>query len=699
MKKFIGLLLALYLLTFLFGADTAEFPDIYIDEGVGGTHVGSIANPYDDFADINWTTGGDNSIFDWYAGAEDASVTINLMEGDEWREELIVGTSGSAAYPIIIRSYGSDVKPIINGADLVITWTEDLTWETAFTNPCDDAEDSLDEDYNVRNVIGNGNLAFGGDKVRLTFKGHSGSAGQIDGASIGLPHGVNPEDFIGPPTRITFGTNDFGVLPAGGTLESDEITFTLDDTKDHLVHIFMDTGNADFSSETAGMDGCYRVYDASVDNTLTENIAGYQTGAGECRVLSKIEVESGAANVWKATFTRGSAPAVVWFDGVAGTKQASAAACTGAREWFWAANVLYVYSVADPDGAYISPGIEASNRIRCIYSEEDKDYITVEDLCLIHANGTGLNFQGFGGDIPQYIIIDNCTLRDNGSFGILVFECQHVLIKNCTVYNCVVEEGIYINSEAASRSDDTIIENCEVYDNFENGILLNGEGVVGVLNVIVRYNYLHGNGYTGEGNGIQISDCNGVDVYYNQLYDNGLREIVAGAEDASFSQNVDIYNNSVVNVTDSSYAVIGNIGCTVGINIKNNIIVTLDDDVTLIKDTTGDATIDNNCYYSTGNYNNAWHWDGTDYDTFADWKTNSGQDANAINVNPYILDAANGDFRLLMASLCINAGTDVGLTRDYRGRSIRHAPDIGAYEDPTSAIFMARLFKYLKEKK
>ena len=156
MKKFIGLLLILCLFNFLLGlgggADTAEFPDIYIDEGVGGTHVGSIANPYDDFADINWTTGGDNSIFDWYAGAEDASVTINLMEGDEWLETLTVGASGSATYPIIIKSYGAGAKPIINGADEVETWTEAAApvTETWGENSGDDYT-TVTEDFYMKN--------------------------------------------------------------------------------------------------------------------------------------------------------------------------------------------------------------------------------------------------------------------------------------------------------------------------------------------------------------------------------------------------------------------------------------------------------------------------------------------------------------------------------------------------------------------
>jgi len=47
-------------------ADQADFPNIYLDESVASGGVGSEADPYSDFSEINWTTGGDNSIYDYY---------------------------------------------------------------------------------------------------------------------------------------------------------------------------------------------------------------------------------------------------------------------------------------------------------------------------------------------------------------------------------------------------------------------------------------------------------------------------------------------------------------------------------------------------------------------------------------------------------------------------------------------------------
>ena len=102
------------------GADHGDFPNIYIDGATGG--VGSEADPLTALADINWTTGGDNSVFDAVAGDED--VTINLKKTVTWRELMTVGTSGSAAHPITIQAYGSGADPIINGSDIVETWSE-----------------------------------------------------------------------------------------------------------------------------------------------------------------------------------------------------------------------------------------------------------------------------------------------------------------------------------------------------------------------------------------------------------------------------------------------------------------------------------------------------------------------------------------------------------------------------------------------
>ena len=65
----------------------------------------------------------------------------------------------------------------------------------------------------------------------------------------------------------------------------------------------------------------------------------------------------------------------------------------------------------------------------------------------------------------------------------------------------------------------------------------------------------------------------------------------------------------------------------------------------------------------------------------SEWESASGE-TNSLNLDPSFVDPDNGDFHLKVDSPCIDAGTDVGLDRDFdynpvpKGISV----DIGAYE-------------------
>jgi len=59
----------------------------------------------------------------------------------------------------------------------------------------------------------------------------------------------------------------------------------------------------------------------------------------------------------------------------------------------------------------------------------------------------------------------------------------------------------------------------------------------------------------------------------------------------------------------------------------------------------------------------------------------SGTEPNSkYGQDPLLNDPANGDFRLKAGSPCINAGANLGYTKDIAGTSISGVPDIGAYE-------------------
>lgn len=56
------------------------------------------------------------------------------------------------------------------------------------------------------------------------------------------------------------------------------------------------------------------------------------------------------ANVWQTTLA--SEPTAVYFNSILGNKKTSVAGCTTQFDWYWASNVLYIYSTENPDVRY-----------------------------------------------------------------------------------------------------------------------------------------------------------------------------------------------------------------------------------------------------------------------------------------------------------------------------------------------------------
>ena len=108
MKRLFLILFFCLVSSLVFGADQ----NTYISSSAFPGGDGSIGAPYDEFDDINWTTGGANSIFDWVAAGED--VFINLKRGDTFNDWLNIKTSGTLDHRLTIQPYGTGNDPIIN---------------------------------------------------------------------------------------------------------------------------------------------------------------------------------------------------------------------------------------------------------------------------------------------------------------------------------------------------------------------------------------------------------------------------------------------------------------------------------------------------------------------------------------------------------------------------------------------------------
>lgn len=795
MKKFIGILLALYLLTFLFGQDQADFPGIYIDAGVGGTHVGSLANPYDDISDINWTTGGDNSIFDWYAGAEDASVTINLMKGDEWRETLTVGASGSATYPIIIQSYGSGAKPIINGSDLVATWTA-----TPGTNYEEHANIVswwyLEEESGVR-VDGSANNNDLSDNNTVLFSADSQQGTNsadfeldtsewleiVDGSQAGLDltgsftiigwfkletavlgYGVSKSQDSNDYYYLRFSSGRKAELKIGdGTATESCLGAALDlATWYHIAGVF-DSGNdlhlyvngsttapgATIATEIAvladntgdfclgTLSGVGGYYDGLMDEVAIFNTA--LSSADINRIMDDGLDGSAYTNVWQASFT--DDPILLWIDGTFGDEKTAIGDLADEYDWYYTSNVIYLYAASDPDGLYTK--IEAGKRNTGI-STDTTSYLAINGIHIKNTRTDSMYFEK-GDDIE----INSCTMEEAGYSGVETYCADNVIIDDCTINHtargsvstgwmavkfqaslgftntCTIKnstiadvhgdtgQGVTITDNSGAGTLTAIVQNNSISDVADDGVKLYGS-----VNSIVEHNVIHHCGHTGTGsnNGIVvIRDCSNVTVRYNKIDDQSDGAIAISGSDGAVSGNVYynlLYdNNSNEDQNKGCILVYQNSGT---VNLYNNVVyndalkglyiqqssnITAKNNVfmnntgeDLYVTGTSTPTLDNNCYYRSSG--SIIEYEGNAYTvaTFSTYQSEQSQDANGIAQDPLFIDAASDDFRLLMASPCIDAGADVGLTADYRGRSIRHAPDIGAYENSTNSLFLTKLF-------
>jgi len=700
-KKIIYLFAIIALLAMSPGgsADHGDFPNIYIDGTTGGD--GSLATPYSDFASINWTTGGDNSVYDAVVANKD--VTINLKRGVTWREQLTIGASGSAAHPIIIQAYGEGADPIISGADVVSTWTAAKY-------------DYYTSDFSIG--VDNWNI---GDDVVLT--------GNIDGI-------LTRDDNL----RIVVGADD-STHRLNRTIESGKTYKITCDYYIPVANTKMDNFRFQDGTWRDGGDvvGSWQSAEINIVSASTTlriytrdgGASSYQS-PDDILYIRNMVIEETVSNVWQAACT--TEPNQVFFDGTRGTNVDSIVLCSGTGKWFWEANMLYIYYTEDPDGAVI---VEASKRDSCIYLN-GKDYITIQDIQLQYGNTfnvyshNGADHQvwdnvtsvyayrhgwNIGGTVSTDIEIKNSTFSYNGADGISGTTCNNIHIHDNTLdHNCWLGDATDHNFSGAIYFGTESIENILVENNTfnDNGnpsvtTVIHGVGVwfdgdASVIDgfqssetpSIVRHNVFYNNK-----TGIKFEHTSHCQVYYNLIYD-----CIDADDNIGFGTGIyvvkeihsnEVYNN-VVYGNRINIAVRGDFpkveDSVTGNLIKNNV---LDGATT----TTGGDTYElvttfggeNDGTYGSGNvythnclgteYPGFIEWgNNVEKNTYDLWETAYGGTTHSVEADPLMTDPGNDDFTLQVGSPCINRGTFVGLILDYLGLPvpIGHRPDIGAYE-------------------
>lgn len=390
----------------------------------------------------------------------------------------------------------------------------------------------------------------------------------------------------------------------------------------------------------------------------------------------------GTPNVWEASFApTGTADNLITLiDGVLGIDAGSIAAITEALEWHYdpALDLLYVYSLIDPDTAFTNPGVEAQKRELAFYSNS-RTYLTVDGIDLQMGWNETLKWDGGHSSVTK-----NLDIAYSGETGLLVSGTHsNPIIQNVrSHHNGTIGEdhGFYFRATTTNNGP-FLVEDCQADHNAGYGFHM-FEGRGGTLRRCIGFesrlkgDFLINNivenenitleycaGRTGGGAAImsyRIRNLSGTSTVkilncVGYLHALGVLEIdsLGVATTTVEAKNCIWWGDTAVNV-----AMFVGAGLAATINLENN------------------------CYLADGG--DMITYDGVTYSQaeFADYQSASGQDAQSISSDPLFVDKASFDFHLLAASPCIDAGVDVGLDRDFDGISVPQgdAPDMGIYE-------------------
>jgi parallel beta-helix repeat protein len=318
---------------------------------------------------------------------------------------------------------------------------------------------------------------------------------------------------------------------------------------------------------------------------------------------------------------------------------------------------------------------------------EGASYVTVEGFEV-----TGVTRAGIRAVLCSDVIIRNNVLDQNGRWGVLTGFCDDVSIEGNQASRSGIEHGIYVSNSG----DRPVIRNNRIFSNNANGIHMNGDISLGgdgvISDALVEGNIIWDNGQAG-GSGI---NCDGVQnsVFQNNvIYDTHASGVsfyqIDGGEPA---MNNLLVNNTIIVAADGRWAL--NIqDASTGNRAFNNILVNLHNtrgSIDISADSLTGFTSDANMFIDRFTV------DGGNNITLADWRTQTGQDANSIAIaqgdittdGALFVAPSNTDYHLAPGSDAIDNGrAQDAPPADLEGvaRPQGAGVDIGAYESCPAA--------------
>lgn len=454
---------------------------------------------------------------------------------------------------------------------------------------------------------------------------------------------------------------------------------------------------------------------SSGNYTSAITIGAYGTGVKP--IITGSDIITGwtldSGNIWESPLA--TQPKIVFFNGALGIPEPSVAAITAANEWYWASNLLHVYSTRNPGTAYISPGIEAGKR-RYAIDTNSQSYLNIQGLDLRGSNGW-YSIPGYGGgglvvDGSSNVTAQALHTHLNTLTGILVTAGATppiTILNNESDHN---NSGINFFQYMGTSGSPTLVSGNNIHDNgysppggvepFSNGILLysnyvtaernsitntgsttmdaiglhfdNSNGQSYGANNIGRWNTISGTVATAllDGSGIETDNYTGPNqIYGNIIYGNDAQCIDIYASIGTVAVNNTCYGNAngspyftaEISVTDISNLT----GATPNNVVSNNAVyATKASGYAIYVDSHESAktnTYANNLLYDTGQAN--WYfWSDTGGSNLAAFNALPGAALN-LTGDPQFANASAVQFWLASGSPAISAGANLGTTYQW----------------------------------
>lgn len=348
---------------------------------------------------------------------------------------------------------------------------------------------------------------------------------------------------------------------------------------------------------------------------------------------------------------------------------------TGTLSVNWNGTSSVSPSIIGAYGSGARPIIDATGVNNAVNLLSGANELLISGLNLKSAAQSNLRIRA----LNQNITVDDCLIEGAVAGHGITLDGSHFRLSNSILKNNGTtgsHHGIYVDTTGAST--DIILESTETTGNTGSGFKINSGNLARVSGIIIRYCNIHGNG----NHGIEDEAADAAQYYYNLIYGNGVidggNEIFMSSNAGTFhSRSNVIYNNVLVHGIANYASIKAQTGST-GHWLTNNVIYPSGTAFYLEGVSSGAFSgVDYNCYYGG---TTKWILNGSTYTTFASWKAGSGFDANSFNQDPGFESYGSNDYRLAYGSVLIDAGYNLGATRDYANNPVLNTPDIGAYE-------------------